>query len=981
MAANLLLFAISLAGILTIRGVPQELVPETSASTLTVRTVWPGSGASVIEASVLTPMEEALRDVGGIREISGTARDGVGTLTVELEYWADFQNVSDEVRERVESITSLPADAEDPVITESSARRLLLRIAVHGQADERALTEAAHRVREDLSRVPGVAAVETASGRDYEIAVEVSEDLLSRFGLTFDQVAAAIRRTSTDIPAGAVRTGVSEVRLRTEAEAGSAEAFARIPLISTPGGGVVTLGDVATVTDGFTDVQRAARMNGEPAVFLEVMLAPDARLLETVTAVQAQVRETSRLLPPALTLTPWADAWRLFDSRMEVLVRNGLQGLALIFLVLFFTLSTRVAVWTAAGLPVAFFGAFLLMPGLGVTLNMVSMFGFIVTLGIVVDDAIVVGENVHRHIATRRTGASEAAIRGVRQVLFPASFGVLTTMAAFSPLLGLPGVWGELMGTLPRIVIPVLAFSMLDAAWILPHHLAHGGLAVRPSRRLARIRGRIQAALDWTVESLYRPALRWAIDNPAATLALGVVSLALALGLVRGRWIPVEPAPPFDSDAVRVQVSLPPGSTAAATAEVVEELEAAIQRVRRDFEAEHGVDPHRNLAALVGQRFPVGVGGELGGAEVGADARIGQLIWELAPAEERAEVPPRRIADRLRALAGSLPHGGQATVLTSVIGQGSDLSIRIRGDAPGGTPGGSGGARGADTGVPGGRLGFGRPRGGGSRTRRPGPVRGSGDGDRRGGRRQAVAAGVLRRGDPAHPAGARRGPGAPPLPRVEPAEPRRRHRDAGAARGRRGGRDRPGGGDLAGARSVGHPLAGRSAHGHGQRERGSGTGLARRTHRRSRDPDDPRRAGPLSRTRVRGRGERRRPAGDHGGAPQAPGPRPDPRLCPARRPAVVVGPALRDHGGGALRARRGRLRSPGRGSAAVPDQPHRDGAAYRDRRERRPGAPRLHQPEPRRRGVGPGSGARRRTAPFPAGHPHFGDHLRRDWRP
>ena len=201
-AANLLLFAISLAGLLTIRGVPQELVPETSPSTLTVSTVWPGSGASVIEDSVLVPMEEALRDIGGIREISGTARDGIGTLTVELEYWADFQGVSDEVRERLEAITSLPDGAEDPVIGESSTRRLLLRVAVHGPADERALTEAAHRVREDLSRVPGVAAVETASGRDYEIAIEVSEDVLSRFGLTFDQVAAAIRRAGDLSPDG-----------------------------------------------------------------------------------------------------------------------------------------------------------------------------------------------------------------------------------------------------------------------------------------------------------------------------------------------------------------------------------------------------------------------------------------------------------------------------------------------------------------------------------------------------------------------------------------------------------------------------------------------------------------------------------------------------------------------------------------------------------------------------------------------------------
>ena len=679
-AANLLLFGIALGGLLTIGGVPQELLPETDPATVTIRTAFPGAGAETIEANVLVAMEERLRDVEGIDEISGTARPGVGILTVALEHWADFQTVSDVVRERIESLENLPQDAEEPVITEAAVRRLLLRVAVHGAAGERSLTEAAHRVREDLTRVPGVAAVEIATGRDYEIAVEVSGLLLTRFGLTLDQVAAAIRRGSADIAAGAVRTPDSEVRLRTEAQAATAGAFARIPLIGADHGGVVTVGDVATVTDGFADVQRAARMNGEPAVFLEVMLAPGARLLDTVTAVQAEVRELASVLPPGLSLTPWADAWRLFESRMDVLVRNALQGLALIFLVLFFTLSTRVAVWTAAGLPVAFFGAFLMMPGLGVTVNMLSMFGFIVTLGIVVDDAIVVGENVQRHIAEQRTGIGAAAVRGVRQVLFPASFGVLTTMAAFAPLLGLPGVWGELAGTLPRIVIPVLAFSLLDAAWILPHHLAHGGLGVRPSRRLAWIRGRLQAGLDWTVTVLYRPALRWAVDNPGAAVALGVVSLALSLGLIRGGWIPVEPALPFDTDAVRIQVSLPPGATAEATREAVEEIEAAIARIRSDFRAEHGVDPQKNLAVLVGQRFPLGAAGPRGGTDDNARPTIGQLIWELAPAEERAEVAPRQFADRVRAGVGSLPYGAEATVFTSAIGQGTDLSVRIRGD-------------------------------------------------------------------------------------------------------------------------------------------------------------------------------------------------------------------------------------------------------------------------------------------------------------
>jgi len=678
-AANLLLLGISLGGLLTLGGIPQEMIPETQSSALTIRTVFPGAGAEVVEDSVLLGLEEALRDVSGVKEINAIATEGLGLLTVEVERWADFRSVSDEVRERVESLTTLPADAEEPVISEVAVERLLLRIAVHGEADERTLTEAAHRVRDALTPLPGVARVLVATGRDYEISIEISEDVLTRFGLTFDQVAAAIRRGSADIPGGAIRSASGEVRVSTEAEALTGEDFARIPLIASPGGGLVRIGDVAAVTDGFADVEREARMNGEPAVFMEVMLAAGARLLETADTVHAELSSLERSLPAGLSVSPWFDAWRLFDSRMDVLVRNGIQGLALIFLVLFFTLSSRLAVWTAAGLPVAFFGAFLMMPGLGVTVNMFSLFGFILTLGIVVDDAIVVGENVQRHVSGARVGIEAAAVRGVRQVLFPAAFGVLTTMAAFAPLLGLPGIWGELMGTLPRIVIPVLAFSLLDAAWILPHHMAHGGLRVRPSIRLARIRAGFQGALDWSIDTLYRPALGWSLENRLATVAFGIASLALALGLLGGGWIPVETTPPFDSDAITVQVSLPPGSPADATAEVVAGVEDAITRVRGDVRAEHGVDPQKNLTSLVGQRLPFGPGGAIGGAAASSGTTTGQLVLELIPAEERVGFTTREIGDRLRALTAALPHGGEATILTSLLGEEADISIRISG--------------------------------------------------------------------------------------------------------------------------------------------------------------------------------------------------------------------------------------------------------------------------------------------------------------
>ena len=664
---------------LTLGGIPQELLPETRSAALTVTTVFPGAGAEVIEDSVLVGLEEALDDVSGVKEMAGLATEGVGVLTVEVERWADFRSVSDEIRERVESLTTLPADAEEPVISELRVDTLLLRVAIHGDANERSLTEAAHRVRDALTPIPGVATVEIASGRDYEISIEVSEDVLTRFGLTFDHVAMAIRRGSADIPGGVIRSDSGELRVSTEAEAVTGEDFARIPLITAPGGGVVRVGDVALVTDGFADVERSARMNGEPAAHLEVMLASGARLLETARAVRAEVREIERTMPEGVSVTPWFDAWPLFESRMDVLVRNGLQGLALIFLVLFFTLSSRLAVWTAAGLPVAFFGAFLLMPGLGVTMNMLSLFGFILTLGIVVDDAIVVGENVQRHVSLGKTGVEAAAVTGVRQVLFPASFGVLTTMAAFAPLLGLPGIWGELMGTLPRIVIPVLAFSLLDAAWILPHHMAHGGLGVRPSVRLARIRAGVQSALDWSIEVLYRPALDWSLQNRLTTVALGILSLALAMGLLGGGWIPVEAAPPFESNAIVVQVSLPPGSSHSATAEVVGDVEAAIVQVREEVRAEYGVDPQHNLAALVGQRLPFGPGGAIGGALARSGTNVGQVVLGLIPAEQRTGFTARGIGDRLRSLTATLPHGGEVTILTSLLGEEADISIRISG--------------------------------------------------------------------------------------------------------------------------------------------------------------------------------------------------------------------------------------------------------------------------------------------------------------
>ncbi len=676
-AANLVFFGVCLAGYLAVGEVPHEIIPQTSASAIRVQVVLPGADALAVEERVLLSLEETLRGIGGVTEMTGVAADSAALVMLELEPGADIRAVGDTVRARLVSLATFPAEVEAPVVTEIQASREILRLAVHGHADEASLREAAWRVRNAVAGAPGVLSVERLTGRDRELVIEVPEENLTRFGLTFDGVAAAVRQATAEVPAGTVRSGPHEVVLRSEGAAFLADSFRGIPLVAAPDGGLIRLGDIGTVTDGFDRTERQAWMNGEPAVHLTVAQAEGARLKDTTDRVLEAVRDVT--LPDGFAVTPWYLASESFSDRLELMLRNGLYGLGLIFLVLFFTLSTRLAVWTAAGLPFTFLGAFLLMPGLGVSVNLISMFGFIMALGVVVDDAIVVGESIQHRLDGGGEGVEEAAIRGARKVFFPAACGVLTTMAAFAPLLGIPGVYGEFVADLPRVVIPILGFSLLEAAWVLPHHLAHGGLPVRPSRRLARIRGFCQAGFDGTVRRIYRPALRWALGNRLATLALGVLFLSLALGLVGGRWIPLATGSPLENNIVNVLVRLPPGATVEATREVVARVERVVDDVRADILGESGPDVERHRAVLVGQQFPLGVGEALGGADASAGPALGQVLWRLIPAGGRGDFSTLNVADRVRSGIREESLDADISVTTDAFGGQADLSIRVRG--------------------------------------------------------------------------------------------------------------------------------------------------------------------------------------------------------------------------------------------------------------------------------------------------------------
>ena len=680
-AANVLFFGLAAAGLWMGRRIPQETIPDFDPSFITVRAPLPGAGPAVVEAQLVARLEEAVREVEGIEEVVSVAAAGRATLTIEARRDADANRVLADVEARIAALDTLPADAEEPIVGLRTPHEKLFDLVVHGAADERSLREAAYRVQDLLLRVPGVARVERVTGREYEIAIEVAEERLRRHRLSFDAVARAVREASVDVPGGEARAASGDVLLRTDALATDAAGFARIPLIARPHGGVVRIGDVAEVRDGFVDQPQSVRVNGEPGLMLLATAAPGVRVPALSRAARRAIAEAP--LPEGIGVVLRRVEAEVLESRLSLLVRNGLSGVALIVVVLMLFLSTRVALWTAAGLPFSILATFLAMAAAGVSVNMLTLFGFIVTLGLLVDDAIIVGENIERRSREPGAAAAVSAVRGAREVLMPVTFGVLTTIAAFSALFGLSGIFGELIRNVPWVVIPCLLFSLLDAAVILPHHLARGTRGRRENRRLAAVRSRFRAGMRAAIERIYVPALAACLRHRLIALSAGSAVLLLTLGMVAGGWIRFDVVPRLEDDAITVEVRLPEGVPFARTREVMARLEQAALEVRERYLVETGTDVFRDVVVLAGIAPPAGVAAGILGAEVATGGHRGQLSVALLPAEERGRLASVEVADAIRAAAGPLPHGATSRYASSLFSSGADVSVRLTGEDPG----------------------------------------------------------------------------------------------------------------------------------------------------------------------------------------------------------------------------------------------------------------------------------------------------------
>jgi len=679
--ANLLLVVIAAAGLLSVGNLRQEVFPAFSLDAVSVTAEYRGAAPEEVEEAICVRVEEAIQDLEGIKKITSRATEGRGSVTIEVQPEYDVREILTDVKTKVDAIDTFPQDVEKPIITEVSARYQVINVAIAGSAELAMLKRLGERVRDELIALPEISQAELFNAPPYEISIEVSEEALRRWGLTFDDIANAVRRYSVDLPGGSVKTEVGEVLLRTEGQAYSGDEYARLPLLTRPDGTSILLSDVATVVDGFEDITVAGTLDGLPKVEVLVFRVGDQGAIAVAKAVNDYVARAAQTMPEGIIIDTWQDTSALLESRINLLVKNGLSGLVLVFVVLALFLRLRLAFWVTLGIPISFLGAIACMALFDVSISMISLFSFILVLGIVVDDAIVVGENIHT-MQVRTGKRTSAAVRGTLQVLVPVTFGVLTTMAAFAPMLWVPGVMGKFMVVFPLVVLPTLFFSLVESNLILPRHLSHSKPASPHAAKNAFQRGSdtffgaFSGSLDWFIRTVYRPVIRKAVRWRYATASIGLFTVLLTVGLVGAGKILFVLLPAVDADNVVAYLAMPQDSPAEVTSEALDRIREGAMAVRSEIAAELGQDQIRHIVSSVGEQpFRQMQAGPAAGARRTLGEYLGEVNLELVKAEDRL-ISAAEVASRWRAKVGQIPGAVELSINHDLIGGGKAIDLQ-----------------------------------------------------------------------------------------------------------------------------------------------------------------------------------------------------------------------------------------------------------------------------------------------------------------
>jgi len=684
-AANLLMVSIIGYGLYTLfaSNIPIEVFPDFELDTIEIGVEYRGATPAETEESVVVKIEEAIQDLVGIEEITSSSAEGAGAVTVQVAKGYNPRELLDDIKNRVDAINTFPDETEKPTIRVAARKSEVITVVLAGDLSERELRTLGELVRDEITRLPGITQAEVGAVRPYEIAIEVSEKTLREYGLTLSAVARAIASSSLDLPAGSVRTIGGEILLRTKGQAYVGRDFEDIMLLTRSDGTRLTVGDIAVVKDGFEETPLYARFNGRRCVVITVFRVGEQNAITLAQTVKDYMNEKRGSLPPGIEMEYWNDRSRIVKGRLNTLLNSAAFGACLVLLVLGLFLRPWIAFWVFLGVPISFLGAISLMPMLGLTFNIFSLFAFILVLGIVVDDAIVAGENIFRHLQMGKDGTS-AAIEGAHEVATPVIFGVLTTVVAFVPLLMIEGLRGKIFAQIPMVIIPVLLFSLLESKLILPAHLKHLSSGKKDTSQLnwlSRFQRLFADGLEAFVERIYAPLLRFATTYRYSTLAIFIGAGLLIYGSVKGGRIQFVYFPRIASETATARLAMPLGTHEDITARNVEKIYQAAVKLRDKYrDPATGRSVIMNIMSVTGgsgiTRSRPGGGGGTSGA-----SNLGEVSFQLVAAEERGgeEVDTRALVNEWREMIGPIP-GAKELNFRAEIGRGGDpIDIRLAG--------------------------------------------------------------------------------------------------------------------------------------------------------------------------------------------------------------------------------------------------------------------------------------------------------------
>ena len=661
-AANLLMITIVLAGLFSLSTkIPLEVFPSFSTDRISVNVVLRGATPEDVEKGVAIRIEEAVQDLDGIEQITSRSTEGSASVTIEVTSGYDEREMLADIKSRVDAINTFPVDAEKPIVALAQRKQNVISVTVASDYGEKEIREFAQQISDDLLTIDGVTQLSLSGIRNYEIAIEVPQDKLQQYHLTLQQISSAIASSSADISAGNIKTRGGDVLIRSKGQAYRKNDFENIVVKQNSDGSILRLKDIALINDGFEETPVRTRFNGKPAAFIDILRIGQQSAIEVADKVKKYIENKQATLPQGYQLNYWNDRSRIVKARIATLTTNALQGGILVLALLTLFLRPSIAFWVFLGIPVAFMGTFIVMPYFGITLNLLSLFGFILVLGIVVDDAIVTGENVYTHLRHAESG-EQAAINGTLEVATPVTFGVLTTVAAFMPLAFIDGARGALFAQIPIVVIPVLIFSLIESKFVLPAHLKHIKLrhekGVKPSK-FEQFQQRFADGFENGILKYYQPLLKIALNNKITTLSIFIAMFVLIIALVMSGWSRFVFFPRVPSETVRANLTLPAGTPFDVTNKYVVLMADKAEQLKEKYS-----DPttHQsivlNILATTGGR--------------GGQANKGQIRFQLvAPDQRFIDISSQQLVREWRKMIGIIP-GAESLSFRAEIGRSSD---------------------------------------------------------------------------------------------------------------------------------------------------------------------------------------------------------------------------------------------------------------------------------------------------------------------